>query len=152
MQTAMRRVRQLETVRRVSDEEERRRAERLAAAERRLKENEAKLTELTSYQGGYVNDFAKRVSGGLDGARISQFQAFLTRLGEAVRQQREIVERARAERDAQLARWREAAQRAQMVGRVVKSREDEVRRDVEREEQRESDERGLETHRRRGEP
>lgn len=152
MQTAMRRVRQLETVRRVSDEEERRRAERLAAAERRLKENEAKLTELTSYQGGYVNDFAKRVSGGLDGARISQFQAFLTRLGEAVRQQREIVERARVERDAQLARWREAAQRAQMVGRVVKSREDEVRRDVEREEQRESDERGLETHRRRGEP
>lgn len=152
MQTAMRRVRQLETVRRVSDEEERRRAERLAAAERRLKENEAKLTELTSYQGGYVNDFAKRVSGGLDGARISQFQAFLTRLGEAVRQQREIVERARAERDAQLARWREAAQRAQMVGRVVKSREDEVRRDVERQEQRESDERGLETHRRRGEP
>lgn len=152
MQTAMRRVRQLETVRRVSDEEERRRAERLAAAERRLKENEAKLTELTSYQGGYVNDFAKRVSGGLDGARISQFQAFLTRLGEAVRQQREIVERARAERDAQLASWREAAQRAQMVGRVVKSREDEVRRDVERQEQRESDERGLETHRRRGEP
>src|SRR5690348_17191544 len=110
----MTRVKQLETVQRVIDDEERRCMERLAAAERRVGECEAKLAELTGYQAGYAADFARRASGGLDGARVRHFQAFLARLGEAVRQQSEIVDQARADRDGELARWREAAQRAQM--------------------------------------
>lgn len=139
----MSRGKQLDTVHRVADDEERRCAERLAAAERRLAECETKLAELDAYQTGYSGDFARRASAGLDGARVQQFRAFLVRLEEAVRQQGEIVERARSARDAELARWREAAQRAEMVGRIVQSRRDEARREGERREQRESDERNL---------
>ncbi len=140
---------QLETVERVADEEERRGAERLAAAERRVRESEAKLAELTAYQADYAGDFARRASGGLDGARVRHFQTFLARLGEAVRQQSEAVDHARAERDAELERWRRAAQRAQMVGRLVQNRRDEARLESDRREQRESDEWSLVRHRHR---
>ncbi len=134
---------QLETVQRVAGGEERRRAERLAAAEQRVRECEAKLAELGAYQADYARDFARRASSGIDGARVRHFQTFLARLGEALRQQSEIVDRARAERDAELESWRQAARRAKVVGRVIDHRRDEARRESDRREQRESDELSL---------
>lgn len=142
----MRASKQLELVQRVTDEEERRRAEGLATRERRVAECEAKLAELQRYHAGYQREFAKHAGGGMNGARLRDFQAFLARLGEALRQQGEIVERAKMERDAELAGWRQAAQRADMVDHVVKRRKEEERRAVEHEEQRESDERSLRRH------
>ncbi len=141
---------QLQVVRRVTDNEERRQAERLAARERRLAECEAKLAELSSYEGNYAREFAERAGRGMDGARLRAFQTFLARLGEAVRQQAEIVDRARAERDAERDSWRRAAQRAEMVHHVVERRKAEERRAQERQEQRESDERSLRKFHRRG--
>ncbi|HTW37414.1 MAG TPA: flagellar export protein FliJ [Steroidobacteraceae bacterium] len=137
---------QLQVVQRVTDNEKRRQAERLAARERRVLECEAKLTELTSYQANYAREFAERAGRGIDGARLRAFQTFLARLAEAVRQQLEIVERVRAERDADRDSWRRAAQRAEMVDHVVKRRVDEERRALDRQEQRESDERSLRKH------
>jgi flagellar FliJ protein len=145
----MRQHKQLETVQRIAGGEERRRAERLAAAERRVRDCETKLAELGAYQAEYARDFARRASAGLEGARVRHFQTFLSRLGEAVRHQSEIVDRARAERDAELESWRQAAQRAQVVGRVVEERRDEARRENDRREQRESDELSLTRLRRR---
>jgi flagellar protein FliJ len=145
----MRQGKQLETVQRIAGSEERRRAERLAAAEKRLRDCEAKLAELTAYQANYAQDFARRAGGGLDGARVRHFQTFLARLGEAVRQQSEIVDRARVERDIELESWRQAARRAQMVGRVVEHRQAEARRESDRREQRDSDELSIARLRRR---
>lgn len=145
----MRQGKQLETVQRIAGGEERRRAERLAAAEQRVKDCEAKLAELSAYQADYARDFSHRASSGLDGARVRHFQTFLARLGEAVRQQSEIVDRARTERDVELDGWRQAAQRAQVVGRVVEHRRAEARRESDRREQRESDELSLARRRRR---
>ena len=139
----MRQGKQLETVQRVAGSEERRRAERLAAAEKRVKDCEAKLAELSAYQADYAREFARRAGSGLDGSRGRHFQTFLARLGEAVRQQSEIVDRARADRNAELESWRQAAQRAQMVGRVVEHRRAEAQRESDRREQRESDDLSL---------
>ena len=141
---------QLQVVQRVVDEEERRRAERLAARERRVAESEAKLAELQGYQKNYAREFSECAERGMDGARLRAFQTFLARLGEAVRQQAEIVDRARAERDAERDSWRRAAQRADMVDHVVKRRKSEEKRALDRQEQRESDERSLRKHHRHG--
>jgi flagellar protein FliJ len=137
---------QLHVAQRVVDAEERRQAERLAARERRVAESEAKLAELQNYEKGYTREFTERAGRGIDGARLRAFQTFLTRLGEAVRQQMQIVERVRAERDAERDNWRRAAQRADMVEHVVKRRTSEERRALDRQEQRESDERSLRKH------
>ena len=131
----------LRTAQRVADEKERQRAEALAARERRVRECEAKLQELENYEANYAREFTRRATDGMGAAGLREFQAFLARLAEAVQQQREIVRRARAERDSDRTVWQHAAQHAEMVDRVVKRREREELRAQDRQEQRESDER-----------
>jgi flagellar FliJ protein len=137
----MRDSKRLQVVERVADEHERQRATSLAVSERRVAECEAKLAELEGYHAGYARDFAQLAAGGMGGARLREFQAFLTRLDEAVRQQREMLARARVERDGERRGWQHAAQRAEIVGQVVTRRQSEERRAAERQEQREADER-----------
>ena len=131
----------LKTAQRVADEHERQRAEALGARERRVQECETKLQELENYEANYAREFTRRARDGMGAAGLREFQTFLGRLAEAVQQQREIVRRARAERDSDLTVWQHAAQRAEMVDRVVKRREREELQAQDRKEQRESDER-----------
>ncbi len=128
-------------VQRVVDDQERRRAEALALSEHRLSENEAKLRELENYQAGYVRDFTLRAESGMDGVLARDYQAFLARLDEALRQQSLAVVRARAQRDGELQTWQGAAQRAEAVGQMVKRFQTEEERALDRREQHESDER-----------
>jgi flagellar FliJ protein len=104
-------------------------------------ESETKLTELESYREGYVRDFAIRAEAGINGASARDYQAFLVRLDEALRQQNHAVIRARAQRDAELQNWQGAAQRAEAVGQMVKLWQTEEQRTLDQREQHESDER-----------
>jgi flagellar protein FliJ len=137
----MKRAQRLEKVQDVVEDQERRRAEALAGSESRVSESEVKLTELESYHASYVRDFAIRAESGIDGNLARDYQAFLARLEEAVRQQTQIVIRARAQRDGEKQSWQAAAQRAEAVGQVVKRFQTEEARAVDRREQEESDER-----------
>src|SRR3954466_14293131 len=94
----MKRAQRLEMVQNVVDDLERRRAEALAGSERRVSENEAKLAELESYQASYVRGFAVRAGSGIDANLARDYQAFLARLEEAIRQQIQIVTRTRPPR------------------------------------------------------
>jgi flagellar protein FliJ len=137
----MKRAQRLEMVRRVVDDLEKRKAEALAASQRHVTESETKLTELESYRVGYVREFAIRAESGIDGASARDYQAFLARLEEALRQQSQAVIRARAQRDSELQNWQGAAQRAEAVGQMVKRWQTEEQRTLERRDQQESDER-----------
>jgi flagellar protein FliJ len=137
----MPRARQLKTAKRVFDDDERRKAEALARAERQLQESEAKLAELKSYQADYLRDFSKRAGGGMTAASARDYQAFIARLDEALRQQTELVAQARAQCDEQLGKWRGAAQRSMAVDRAVERHATEEQRAHERREQRDTDER-----------
>lgn len=137
----MKRAQRLGTVRRVVEDAEKTRAERLAASERCLSECESKLAELERYHAEYLREFGRRVGEGMGGGSVRDYQVFLARLAEAVRQQTQIALRARAERDVERERWRTAAQRAHSVGRLVDRWSEEDRRLLEKREQRESDER-----------
>ena len=139
----MKRAQRLEMVQNVVDDQERRRAEALAASERRVAEGEAKLAELQSYHESYVRGFAIRAESGIDGAMARDYQAFLARLEEAMRQQTQIVIRARAQRDGEMQTWQGAAQRAEAVGQMVRRFQSEEARAVDRREQVESDERSA---------
>jgi flagellar FliJ protein len=130
-------------VQNVVDDQERRRAEALAASERRVVEGEAKLAELQSYHESYVRGFAIRAESGIDGAMARDYQAFLARLEEALRQQTQIIIRARAQRDGEMQNWQGAAQRAEAVGQMVKRFQTEEVRAADKLEQQESDERSA---------
>jgi flagellar FliJ protein len=130
-------------VQNVVDDQERRRAEALALSEHRVTESETKLAELQSYLDSYVRGFAIRAESGIDGAMARDYQAFLARLEEALRQQAQMVTRTRAQRDGEMQNWQGAAQRAEAVGQMVKRFQNEEARAVERREQVESDERSA---------
>jgi flagellar protein FliJ len=137
----MPRTRQLKTAQRVLDDEQRRKAQTLAHSERQLNESEAKLAELQGYRADYLRDFASRAGGGMNAASARQYQAFLGRLDEALRQQSELVTRARAQQAEHLSTWRGVAQRSAAVDRAVARGHTEEQRRFERREQVDSDER-----------
>jgi flagellar FliJ protein len=135
------RIRQLKTAHGVLETDERRKAQTLAASERAVHESEAKLAELGGYRDAYIRDFARRAGGGMNAARARDYQAFLVRLDEALREQTEIVGRARAARAELLATWRGAARRSAAVDRALQRGLSEQRRGLERREQVDADER-----------
>jgi len=137
----MRRSDRLEPVQKVVDDTERRLAEHFAASEKLLNGCEQKLSELTGYRDDYTKGFAQRAGKGMGARELVDYQAFMSRLNEAIMQQSEVVDRARADRDAQRKRWQEAAQRSKALGHVIENWEQQEQREVARREQIESDER-----------
>ena len=137
----MTRAKRLQPVQHLADENERRLARSLAAYERRVTEAEAKCGELERYRKEYEKLFTERAGSGIGVTDLRDYQAFLARLSEAIRQQQTIVQRARIERDLERTRWQEAAVRAKAIDHVIDRWQDEERRTSERREQRESDER-----------
>jgi flagellar protein FliJ len=137
----MKRSERLQMVKKVVDDFERRKAEALAASERRVTDCEKKLAELEDYRAGYVRDFSVRAKAGINGAAARDFQVFLARLDEALHQQNQMVISTRAQRDAERQNWVDAAQRAEAISTTVIRWQGEERYALERREQHESDER-----------
>jgi flagellar FliJ protein len=135
------RIRQLQTAHGVLESDEQRKAQTLASSERHVKDSEAKLAELDKYREAYLRDFASRAGGGMTAARAREYQAFLARLDEALREQNEIVVRAREQRAELLTKWRGAAQHTAAVDRALQRGLTEEQRRGERREQTDADER-----------
>ena len=137
----MPRIRQLKTAHGVLETDERRKAETLAGSERAVQDSEAKLAELDGYREAYLRDFASRAVGGISAGRARDYQAFLARLDEALREQMQVVARAKAQRAELLAKWRGAARRTATVDRALQRGLTEEQRRLERREQNDADER-----------
>ena len=137
----MKRSERMQTVERVVSDVERKRAEALAARERYVTECESKLSELESYQKSYADQFQTRAGAGIGAAGLRDFQTFMVRLGDAVKQQVQLVVKAKADRDAERKVWQNAAQRAEAVGGLVQRWQKDEQRQSDQQEQRESDER-----------
>jgi flagellar FliJ protein len=138
-------TKRLHLVQRVTDDKERRHAQRLAQSRTRLAQCEAKLEELQGYQAGYVRDFDKRAASGIGGAGIREFHAFLAKLAEAIRQQEELLQKARADSETERTTWQGAAQRSQIIDKVVERHTATELKARDQRDQRESDDRGQRT-------
>jgi flagellar FliJ protein len=113
---------------------------RLAAADRGARAARARLEELERYRQEYLRGLPGRAASGMQGQSLRDYQAFIARLGEAIRQQAQLVARCDVEREFERTRWQEAATQAKAVETVVDrwNAEDRIRDG--RAEQRESDE------------
>ena len=142
----------MQTVERVVADVERSARRALAASERRVTESEAKLAELETYQTSYAEQFSARAGAGIGAPGLRDFQTFMARLAEAVKQQTQVVVQARGSSATPSGRrWQSAAQRAEAVGGLVKRWQTEEQREDDRREQNESDERSQRTPWRRTE-
>src|SRR5487761_1773284 len=145
----MKKTERIGMVRRVVETHERRKAEALAAGEKKVIAAQAKLDELEAYRGAYVREFTRRAESGMNGAGMREYQVFLSRLDEAVRHQTQILAQARLQRDPELESWRNAARRAAAVGNLATHWQEEERRGADKVEQKESDERSQQLWSRR---
>jgi flagellar FliJ protein len=137
----MKRAKRLEPVQQIVDDAQRRLAMSVAAFEKRVIEGEAKLQELQRYKGEYEQQFSQRAGRGIGATDLRDYQAFLARLAEAIKQQQALVNRARAEHEAERLKWQEALKRSRALGHVVERWQAEERHMNDRRDQRESDER-----------
>lgn len=136
----MKRSERMDVVQQVASRNEREHAERVAAAQRHLREMEEKHSALEKYRGEYEAGFQARSRAGFDVAAVRDYQAFLARLGEALTAQAQLVDQARVALDKVRAQWREAAQRAHVVDSLAERWQNEESRAADRRDQNETDE------------
>ncbi|HKJ08567.1 MAG TPA: flagellar export protein FliJ [Gammaproteobacteria bacterium] len=143
----MTRSKRMQPVVRVAEDRERRAAQALGDAQRRLAENEGKLVELIGYREQYAQGFNTAGGVGLDARRLHEYRVFLERLGTAISQQSEVVEQLRRDCEHVRRRWLETRTHAQALDKVTERYRQAERKAQERLEQHDSDERALRAHR-----
>jgi flagellar protein FliJ len=132
----------LQPVHAVVEDNERKVARKFAQAEHRCSEAAAKLKELQRYRGEYEQGFQHRAQGGIDAMGLRDYQVFLAKLNEAIKQQTSIAQRFEGERELVRQEWFKAMQRTKAVAHVMEKWLAEERRALEQREQKETDERG----------
>lgn len=143
----MSRAKRIEPVQDIAEDKEKKLAVSLVACERRVGEAETKLQELERYRLEYQQQYAARAGKGMGVTDLRDYQAFLARLSEAVKQQQQVLQRARADRDAERQRWQDAARKAKALDHVIGKWQAEERSVQDKREQRDSDERAQRTPR-----
>jgi flagellar FliJ protein len=137
-------------VQQVLEHSEQVRAREFGEAQRRLAEAEAKLAELSSYHGEYLQAYRKRAEDGTRVNSLRDFQAFLARLEQALSQQENVVAQAREAVQSRRSNWQGAARDVKAVESVVDRWRSAEARAADRREQKESDERAQQAALRAG--
>ena len=137
----MKRSERMAPVQRVLGSTERDRARDMGAAQRNLDAAESKLRELQQYHADYLQGFQRSAKAGGNALALRDFQQFLVRIEEALRQQQQIVDQARQAAAGSTKQWQSAAQRVKAVDSVVGKWQGEERGHDNRLEQKDIDER-----------
>lgn len=138
----MKREQRIQHYRETLEQAERDCAALVHGANQRLAAAETQLADLQRYREEYQAGLGARVLQGISGVALLDFHAFVARLGDAIRQQRDLVQRCRRERDQAAQRLQEAAVQNRTVGAVVERWRSEERLLESRQEQHANDERG----------
>jgi flagellar FliJ protein len=123
------------------EEAERECATRLALAQRKAAEAELRCQELKRYLAEYQGMFQQRASAGMGVSGMRDYQTFIARLSDAVRQQQELIAQLNSDVERVRLRWIESAARKSAVGKVIAHARSEDRQLEERRTQQELDER-----------
>lgn len=115
----MNREQRIGTYRRTLESSEKRAAARLSEAEAKLQDARQRLEQLERYRSDYTESFGARASLGITGPALLDFQAFIARLGEAIRQQSSLVAKMEMDRGQVHKRFKEVAVQNRAVGAVV---------------------------------
>jgi flagellar FliJ protein len=94
-------------------------AARLAAARNRLEQKQQKLRELEHYRDEYLQALLHKSRQGMNVVQIRDYNTFLERLNEAIRQQHDIIDSLRREVERCLQQWRAAQTRCSTLDQVV---------------------------------
>ena len=91
----------------------------LSSARNRLEQKQQKLLELEHYRDEYLHGLQHKSRQGMNAVQIRDYNTFLDRLNEAIRQQRDIIDSLRRELERCLQQWRAAQTRCNSLDQVV---------------------------------
>ena len=106
-----------------------------------LEKNEAKLAELLAYQQEYTKQYEDVGRGGTEIHRINEFRQFLTKLNQAISNQREIIKAKQSELDKKNDIWLQTRIKHKSIDKIATRHRTDERRNEDRREQAESDDR-----------
>lgn len=133
----------LRPVAKVAQQRERTAARNLGDSMRELEEQQKQLNDLRAYRAKYEEDYLAATKSGLSVAQVRDYQVFLGRLDKAIIQQKQIVLGSSQNRDASQANWQGAHGHSKMIDKVVEKRQHVEKQQVDKRDQRESDDRTL---------
>ena len=114
----------------------------MGEAGRRVVDLERQLEQLQSYRDEYLRNSSQSAAA-IDAVKLQNYRSFLDRLGEALRQQLNALEIARAEYERRRALWSEKRIEAERLSRAVDRFRKEEQHVADRREQREGDDAAL---------
>jgi flagellar FliJ protein len=114
----------------------------MGEAGRRVADLEQQLEQLKTYRDEYVKNSTEG-RGTMDAVKLQNYRSFLGRLGEALRQQLTLLDRARAEYENRRLEWSAKRIEAESLGRVIDRFRKEEQRDADQREQREGDDAAM---------
>ena len=131
----------LRPIQHVAEVRERDAARSFGESQRRLEEEQQRLSQLEVYRDEYLQRFRRLQQEGLTVAQLLEYQAFLAKLDAAVRHQAEIVQLRRSDAEGRLAAWTDRRTRSRAMERAVENLADRELQDGERREQKALDDR-----------
>ena len=135
----------LRPVVRVAEQREQSAASQLGGSMRQLESQQKQLDELIAYRAKYEQSYLAATQTGLSVAQVRDFQIFLTRLDNAITQQRQVVQGSNQEKEDSQANWQDARGHSKMINKVVETRQQAERQQDNSRDQRESDDRSSAT-------
>lgn len=139
----------MKPVKQVAEHREQDAARALGRELDRLATERGKLDQLIAYRDEYAHTFEARGGNGVHARELQNFHAFLGRLNAAIEQQQKAVAEAEQACEARRRQWLQRRSRSEALGKVMARYQREEARDRDRREQADSDERALQSHRRR---
>jgi len=136
----MKRRNTLDAVLQVKGEREREAGRLLAEKRRRLEEHEKRLAELESYRHHYLARLRDATGSGLGIGQLKEYRIFLSRLDQALEQQRRTLQAARQAVEASQAQWLACRKEKKAVDKVAERRGREAEKRARSREQKECDE------------
>lgn len=130
-------------VQKVLGSAEKEKARDFGSARRQQEEAEQRLKDLQQYHDEYLVGFEQRARTGQSASALRDYQLFLARLKDAIRQQEQVVQQAHEAVAGSRKRWQSAARKVKAVESVVDRWQGDERRQADRLDQKDSDERAL---------
>lgn len=137
----MKRAGRLQPVRQQLEDDAQRLHVALVASQRRVAQVQAQLDELQRYHAEYQQGFSRRAGGGMGANELRDYQVFMSRLAQAIVQQKNSLVQARQDEQQQRERWQDSRRRSQAIGHVMDRWQLDEQRRRERQEQQEADQR-----------
>jgi flagellar FliJ protein len=115
-------------------------AQTLGKIQRELSEHHLKLSELMEYYQDYRTRFSQEAEKGMSVTQVQSYQKFISQLEIAIAEQKKHITRMTEACDSSRADWNAERQKTQVLKKVITRYEKQEQRDLNRQEQRRSDE------------